>query len=237
MRADSATIAKSQLRISSSPPAAVTPLTSATTGTRSGAQPAEHAVQVARRTAGKPTGSRCSSTYFFRSPPALNARPLPVTRTAAHRAVGLDGVERLVEPVEHLGVDRVELVGPVEADERSDGVAVQCHGARAAPIAVRHRSRSSSASAAHDLVLLDLARRGRRQRVEHLQPLRQLVVARPASRRRCTTVARSSACAGREHHARAHRLAQPLVGQHRPRPPAPPRGRRRAAPRSRVGRC
>src|SRR3954447_8933281 len=82
--ADTAAIDRSHDSMSSSPPAAVTPFTSAITGTSScRSRPNTRCSSSTNR--GNATGSRWSATYRLRSPPALNARPSPVTRTARTR--------------------------------------------------------------------------------------------------------------------------------------------------------
>ena len=93
-------------------------------------------------------------------------------RAAIHRRIG--------EAIEHLRVDRVELVGPVEAHDGGDVAVVVEREVLDEHRWFRHvllpLGRSDRGD---DLVLLDLARRGGRQRIEHLEPLRQLVGREP----------------------------------------------------------
>ena len=93
MRADAPAMAKSQLRISSSPPAAVTPLTSATDRDPQREQAAERAVQV-----GDELGERdriALELDVLLEVAAGAERPsVAGDQHAAHRRVGLDPVDR-----------------------------------------------------------------------------------------------------------------------------------------------
>src|SRR5581483_1314274 len=100
MRADRPAMATSQLRSSSSPPAAVTPLTRATDGTRTSrnrvALQLDIGLEVTARAEGAPgTGDE--------------ERP--------HLGVGCERVDGPVQLAEHVAVDGVELLGPVERDQ------------------------------------------------------------------------------------------------------------------------
>ena len=200
MRADSAAIAKSQLRISSSPPAAVTPLTSATAGTRRARSRPNVRWRSADERAGRRRG-RAAALVALEVAAGAEGAAVAGDEHGPHRRVGLDPRRVAASSaVQHLRVDRVELVGPVQPDDarprRRRRRSATCSTSYRSSVGSRHvhPAPPAPASARDDLVLLDLARRGGRQRVEHLEPLRAACsVARPAGAQRGTPSCRSRA--------------------------------------------
>ncbi len=192
---------------------------------------------------GKATGSRCRARYFFRSPPALKARPAPVTRRVRiSRSFG-DVVDGGVEGDQQLAVDGVQLGRPVEPEDRCPRPRSPGRGAPRAPTGRARPTRRPlpmsrlGAERLDDLVLLDLPRSGGGQAVEHLEALGQLVgrqAARPQPLRRSSPGRGSPPAGGPHKRTCARRDGRRAT---RPRRPAPLRRTRRADPRSPGGRC
>ena len=116
MRADAAINVKSQLRMSSRPPAAVTPLTERDDRHSQGAQTTEHAMDVGDELrechrVGLQLGVALEVTAGAERPTVAG------DEYAANRWVVLDLVDAGVELVHCVPVDRVQLVGPIQPDD------------------------------------------------------------------------------------------------------------------------
>ena len=109
-RAVSAATTRSHESTISNPPASAGPFTAAMIGfgksrvTMPAKPPLPRAMSLARP---------CATT--FRSAPAENTSPAPVSTTARKRGVGLDLVEEAGHRLADFGADRVARLGPVQA--------------------------------------------------------------------------------------------------------------------------